>query len=195
MKYKYYIKQPKGEIVRDMLFWIGGAGVALSAIMAPKAFPYIVRAFVKQFPRTSYKSAATVFQRLLKEESIQVDRSKKQIYIFLTKHGCRRAGRFQINSLGIKKQKRWDGQWRVLIFDIPHTSRFIREALRGFLKRLNFYQLQKSVWVHPYDCKDEIDLLRDFFGLSFAQLQLLLTKDISDDSSLKKYFFRSETLT
>ena len=188
-KYKYYVRKPKGEIVRDMLFWIGGAGVVVAAVVAPKAFPYILRAFAKQFPKSNRKSASTVFHRLLKNGSIEIERRGKQIYISLTDVGRKRAGWFQINSLCIKKPKRWDKKWRVVIFDITNENRLVREALRGLLKRLNFCQLQKSVWACPYDCKDEIALLRDFFGLSFGELQLLVVDEIESDTSLRKYFF------
>ena len=37
--------------------------------------------------------------------------------------------------LGDKKEK-WDGSWRILIFDIPEKRKIVREALRGKLKEL-----------------------------------------------------------
>ena len=75
-----------------------------------------------------------------------------------------------------------------MFFDIQTSQKTKREALRGKLKELNFFQLQKSVWVFPYPCQKEIDILRDFFGLDKNELILILTKKIDDDCSLKRYF-------
>lgn len=190
MKYKYYIRKPKGAIVRDILLWVGGAGVIAVAISAPNFLPHILKVFSKQFPQANHKNTSTVFRRLLHNGSLKVERRGKQIYVSLTEIGRKRAGWFQINDLRIQVPKRWDKKWRVIIFDIPHEKRFIREVLRGFLKRLGFYQLQKSVWVHPYNCKDEIALLQDFFGLNYSELQLMIVGEMGEDTALLKHFFQ-----
>lgn len=119
---------------------------------------------------------------------ISVIEENNQIYISLTKEGRKQAGWLQINDLAIKKPKQWDTYWRVLIFDIPSKKRATREALRGLLKNLGFCKLQKSVWVHPFDCRDEIGVLESFFNLSDGELRLIVAKSIGNDRDLKKYF-------
>lgn len=47
-----------------------------------------------------------------------------------------------ILSLNIQNKK-WDGLWRVVVFDIPEQNRRVRQALRMGLKTLEFKQLQK----------------------------------------------------
>jgi len=37
--------------------------------------------------------------------------------------------------------------------------------LRFHLKNLNFFQFQKSAWICPYPCEDEIIFIADFFGV------------------------------
>ena len=95
---------------------------------------------------------------------------------------------FQIDDLKIKKPKKWDRKWRVLIFDIAQLKKIYREALRGKLKVLGFYQLQKSVWVHPFDCKAEIKMLKDFFGLSDREIRLIVAENIGEYGEIKKFF-------
>jgi len=75
-----------------------------------------------------------------------------------------------------------------LIFDVAQLKRTYREALRGKLKELGFYQLQKSVWVHPFNCKAEIELLKDFFGFSEKEMRLMIVENIGNDKELKKLF-------
>jgi phenylacetic acid degradation operon negative regulatory protein len=45
--------------------------------------------------------------------------------------------------------RRWDGQWRMVIFDLPEAKNKLRVRLRRFLRELHFGYLQNSVWVSP----------------------------------------------
>jgi len=94
----------------------------------------------------------------------------------------------QIDSLEIKKPKKWDGKWRIVVFDIIEMKKIHREAFRGKLKELGFRPLQKSVWIHPFNCKDEINLLRKFFGLTEADLRLIIAERLGDDKKFREFF-------
>ena len=187
-QYKYYFKKPKGEIVKDILTWVAiGGAVAFAAASSSSFISNLLRKFAKK-QRYNKRSVVNAFYRLRKEGYIHIQRSGHQIYISLTPEGRKKAGRFQINSLQIEKPKHWDKKWRIVIFDIKHKNRVKREALRGFLKRLGFYQLQKSVWAHPYNCEDEVRLLKDFFGFTVNELQLIVAEHIDSASTLCKHF-------
>jgi len=55
----------------------------------------------------------------------------------------------------------WDGQWRLVVFDLPETKSTLRTRLRRFLKDHGFGYLQNSVWITP----DPLGkLLRDWSG-------------------------------
>ncbi len=94
----------------------------------------------------------------------------------------------QIDDLKIKKQKKWDRKWRLVIFDIVEFKKNHREAFRGKLKQLGFYPLQKSVWIYPFDCQPEIELLKDFFGLSDKEIRVIVAGDVGPDDKLKEIF-------
>lgn len=52
----------------------------------------------------------------------------------------------------VKTKKRLPkGEYCLVTFDIPEKIRWTRVALRGFLARAHFEQVQKSVWRSPYD--------------------------------------------
>lgn len=127
------------------------------------------------------------FYYLLRKGYLSIQRRNKQIYISLTKEGRKKAGKYLIDDLEIKKPKTWDGKWRVVIFDIPNLTNIKRAALRGKLKELAFYKLQRSIWVIPYECKKEIDLLKGFFGLNSRELNLI-TGRIEKDDFLRRHF-------
>jgi len=186
-KRKYYFRKPKSEIAKDvmkLLLISGGIVIAASS-------PYFVINFLKSYRswnKYSQKKVSDTFSNLRKQGLIETDWKGNQIYIRLTKEGKRRAGVLQIDDLRIKKPKKWDKKWRMIIFDIAELKRTYREAFRGKIKELGFYQLQKSVWIHPFDCKNEIRLLKDFFGLSEDELRFVVVESLGGDKRLKKIF-------
>jgi hypothetical protein len=42
--------------------------------------------------------------------------------------------------------------------------------------------------VHPFDCRDEVNLLRDFFSFSEDEMKLIVANDIGRDRELKEIF-------
>jgi len=55
------------------------------------------------------------------------------------------------------------------------------------LKAIGFVQLQKSVWVFPYDCEDLIILLKADFKVGKDVLYMIVDK-IENDREIKKVF-------
>jgi phenylacetic acid degradation operon negative regulatory protein len=45
--------------------------------------------------------------------------------------------------------RRWDGRWRLVLFDLPQAEAHARTRLRRFLKANRFGYLQNSVWISP----------------------------------------------
>ena len=87
------------------------------------------------------------------------------IDIVLTEEGKKRALSFQIDKMEIKRPIGWNGKWQLVTYDIPEKKKPAREALREKLKELGFYEWQKSVFVFPFPCRDEIDFLVEFFEI------------------------------
>jgi phenylacetic acid degradation operon negative regulatory protein len=67
----------------------------------------------------------------------------------------------------VKAKVSWDKKWRMVIFDIPEVTRRDRDFLRSQLQWLGFLELQKSVWIFPYEIKSE---LGDFIKLCNIEL-------------------------
>jgi len=55
----------------------------------------------------------------------------------------------------------WDGQWRMVLFDLRVDQNTERQRLRRYLHSRGFGCLQKSVWVTPHPLVDEARLLAD----------------------------------
>jgi phenylacetic acid degradation operon negative regulatory protein len=81
---------------------------------------------------------------------------------------------------------KWDHKWRIIIFDIPHSKKAARDALRRKLIGLDCYPLQKSVWIHPFPCVSEISYVANVFDVnSFVDI---FTVDDFDNAGALNHF-------
>lgn len=145
----------------------------------------------KQFEsskRFSKKQIQNSFTHLHRQKLIEyiADKNGKTI-VKITKKGESKLRTFAIDLIEIKKPKKWDGKWRLVMFDIPMRFTKGRESLRYHLKDLGFFQFQKSAWIYPFPCEDEIIFIADFFGVRKC-VEILTVESILDDQKLKKHF-------
>lgn len=179
-----------GKTILKGLLYAGGFYIACSSPrFAKKALPMIskeIRYKIKN--RQREKAYRRSFYYLLRQGLINVEYQGKQLHISLSKSGKKLAGKYQIDDLAIPKPKKWDGRWRILIFDIPDKHKVKREALRGKLKELGLFQLQKSVWICPYNFQNEVKILRHFFSLSRDEIQIVLAYAIENDREARQFF-------
>ena len=183
----------KSEIAKNIfkgILMTGGIVVAsTSPIFASQILPEIYKyAKYKIRNKKNSKKFYDTFYRLKKEDMLFFENRSGQLYISLTPEGKKKAGKYQIDDLEIKKPKKWDGRWRILISDIQNKKRFKREALRGKIKDLGLFQIQKSVWAHPYDFQKEVELLRSFFNLTKDEMKIVVALNIEDDDKIKRHF-------
>ncbi|MDO8620548.1 MAG: hypothetical protein Q7R64_04355 [bacterium] len=81
----------------------------------------------------------------------------------LTEKGKKRAITFNLSCMEVRVPEVWDGLWHMVIFDIPEKYKVARYSLRDKLLALGFFQCQKSVYIHPFSCEDEVDFISNFF--------------------------------
>lgn len=155
---------------KDILQFLAIGGVLVAAIVAPNA----VQAFKflrEDKERVSWKKfnqyrIRQYISQLKKQDLIKRSIKNHQKCYILTDKGRRFVLKYNVEKLQLGRQKKWDGRWRIVIFDIPENKKMARDALRNKFKKLGMLQLQKSVFVYPYDCKKEIDFVSDFFGVA-----------------------------
>lgn len=175
------------EFTENIIMGIFFAGAPIIApYFAATMLPEIIKLIIKN--KNEKKKFCSTFSRLKKQGLIKIINRNGQIYISLTKEGKNKAGKYQIDNLAIKRPRKWDGKWRILIFDIEERHRERREALRGKLKQLSLFKLQDSVWVHPFDFQKENELLRSFFGLTKEEMQIIIADKIENDKKIRQFF-------
>lgn len=60
----------------------------------------------------------------------------------------------------LRETGKWDGRWRLVIFNVPEKQRDLRDRIRRALNRLGLGILQPSVWISPKDIKNEVEEIR-----------------------------------
>ena len=109
------------------------------------------------------------------------------MHLTLTNQGKRFAYKNRLPTLKLPRASQWDHKWRIIAFDIPESKRSGRDALRENMKRLGAVQIQKSLWVWPYDCQEEIDFIAGLFGVR-SYVHHILAESITAEKSLRKVF-------
>ena len=85
------------------------------------------------------------------------------------------------------KRKKWDGKWQVVVFDVWEKTRSKRDALRYEIKNFGFIQLQRSVWIYPYECAGFIELLKADFSFG-KNIRYMVLEKLDHDDKLRKFF-------
>lgn len=108
-------------------------------------------------------------------------------FLELTPKGTRKLSEWQKLDYRLPRPKKWDGKWRVLIFDIPEKRRQTRDKVRNTLRAIGFKRLQHSVWVYPFDCEDFITLLKMDFKIG-KDLLYIIAEGVEYDRHLRDHF-------
>lgn len=142
------------------------AGAALSLSRTGKNQIRIIKEVSKEWKKIDRHNLYRLLHEFRHDRLVDWREHKDgTITVTLSEAGQHTAKRFEVDELSIAPQYTWDGKWRVVIYDIPHKKRAARDALRLKLHQLGFREWQKSVFIHPYPCRDEIDFIMEFFDV------------------------------
>jgi len=183
----------RGEVVKKILLTavgIAAVGIATGTLIVLPGFGMVLKPFAdwykKQNRHKRYQIRKT-FERLRRKRLIEATEVNGEIRMILNENGKKRAIKYELEDLTISKPKNWDKKWRLVIFDIPEKFHKERRALRIKLDELGFYPLQKSVWLYPYECRNEIDFVVEFFKIS-PYVRIIEASNFDGDEFLKKEF-------
>ena len=168
-----------GGLTKALLLTLGTGVVIGTALIFPG-----VGLLYREFKKKQWEDAKrrgvlrSTIKRLEKQKLISWKEKDGELQITLEEKGRKRILQYKMDTLILKNSGKWDGLWRVVIFDIPEDNRKAREFFREKLKDLGFQRLQKSVFITRLECKDEIDFLRHSLEIS-PYVSYILAKDVS----------------
>ena len=155
-------------VTKFLLMSLAVGSVAFIGALAPALFSMAEGNGLSK--RYSKKQLSNAFANLKNRKLVEIIQEKNgKTKVILTNTGEKRVKEFCFEELRIQKARKWDKKWRVLVYDIPTKPKVYnnaREALRAKIKEIGFVQLQKSVWVCPYGCEDEILFLSESYRVT-----------------------------
>ena len=187
-QYTHLLIKMNKDFSRKILGYLIIAGMISVAATSPFFLTRLAKEIFKESKykhKNDYPKFRSAFYYLKKKGLIKIQESKFDIKIIPTEKGVRAIKKYQILSLKIDEPKKWDGKIRIVAFDIPNKQRIKRNAFRYKLKELGFYSSQKSVWLHPFNCEKQVQILKDFFGLDDKQVYFFTAEKIGDQKLLE----------
>lgn len=180
------VKQTTKVVLGILLF----AGAAGTAIVAPNLFSVMgaKRYGFKKYRASDVKKFKNTFYQLKNRKlaySKEGRGARKELG--LTQEGYQAALKTLFENYYIQKPDKWDGVWRVVIFDVPTSKNRFRDILRERLENMGFLQMQKSVFVSPYECKNELDLICEVYDL-WDHVNYFEALNIDNEGELRRSF-------
>ena len=172
------MRERKETNVRKILNFLGET---FELLPAPFETPH---SYLKRVNKAPYKYYRDSVRSMKKRGLVKIFEKNGKKFIQLTYKGQLES---LLYSLRLQTKERWDGKWRMVIFDIPESSRGRRGMIRRLLKREGFVRLQNSVYISPFKLNAQsIDYLKKSYLIHY--LRILRVDAMDDDKDLKNRF-------
>ncbi len=179
--------------VKEILFLLG-AGVFLTGSILIPGLPLLAKPLLNTKSNsernewTKYNAwrLKQVLKRLHKQKFVEVSETGNGYCVRISEKGKHRLLKYDLEELMITK-KVWDLKWRIIIYDINEPKKKLRRIFQTMLRKLQFLQLQKSVYITPYPCENEIEFIKQIYNLD-REVVLLTVTGIENEQAYKQYF-------
>lgn len=183
------LKRKPNEALSIYILKLAGIGVLFTAasILSPYFLLGVLKAYLHyKFSEPTRKDIHNSLNYLKRKKFIAFEKHGSKLKLVLTKLGRKRISQVNLTEIKIKPAK-WDGQWRLLTFDIPEGEVKARHSFRRKLKELGFFHFQRSVFILPYPCEQEINQVTEILNIS-PYVHLITGQRFASDKALIKKF-------
>ena len=175
-----------------------GAGAFLAASIIFPGLPMVAKSFInaakeanrnksqKEWEKFNLWRLRQVVKRMQSSKLVEIKEEKSIPIIKITQKGKQKLLRYKIDEMALDESS-WDGKWRLIIYDVANTKRAHSEMFRTMLNKLKFLKLQRSVYLTPFKCEDEIEYLRLLFGIG-NEVQILKVGSLENEMAYRRYF-------
>lgn len=190
------MRPPSAKIdpkVKEILILLG-AGTFLAASIVMPNLPMILKPFLDERRKkeaNEWKKFNTwrlkqVLKRMHQQKLVHIVEQNDGYLVKISDNGKKKLLKFNLDEMELKNKK-WDGKWRIIIYDIFTGKKEQANLFRRTLKRLKFFKLQRSVYITPFKCYDEIEYLRQVCEVG-REVQMLTVSGLENEKAYKEYF-------
>jgi len=192
------ISQVKIDPKTKEVLMLLGAGAFLAASIIFPGLPMAAKPFIdvvkeadrnkrqKEWEKFNLWRLRQVIKRMQSSKLVEVKEEKGVPIIKITHKGKQKLLRYKIDEM-VLDESNWDGKWRLIIYDVQTGKRANSEMFRTMLNKLRFLKLQKSVYLTPFKCEDEIEYLRLLFEIG-NEVQILKVGSLENEAAYRRYF-------
>ena len=174
-----------------------GTGAFLAASIIFPGLPMAAKPFInaakeadrnkrqKEWEKFNLWRLRQVIKRMQNSKLVEVKEEKGVPIIKITHKGKQKLLRYKIDEMVLESN--WDGKWRLVIYDVQTGKRANSEMFRTMLNKLRFLKLQRSVYLTPFKCEDEIEYLRLLFEIG-NEVQILKVGSLENEAAYRRYF-------
>lgn len=152
------------QLVDDVVRFMAISGLVTSTVLAPNiiiALHKPMRKLYKMLDRRQREREAWRVVYYMKSQGYLA--GEYDFGLQLTKKALRRLRRIQLDDLIITPLRRWDKFWRIISYDIPEEKRAARNAFGNRLRQMGCFQLQRSVWISPFPCREQVEAVAAYY--------------------------------
>ena len=117
----------------------------------------------------------------------------KETYYELTPKATSHIERIKYDDIKITRTRRWDKKWRIVIFDVPEDKKTGRDLFRRKIMSIGFRQIQKSVYVYPFECTEQMLKVSSFLNLS-RFVTIVIAEIVQGEESMIENFLDEKIL-
>jgi len=187
-------KLKRGQIYWEIIKLIGLAYLSGGGSIMRPVLPMLIEEIIRLLSQAwkndeiSEKKVVESLKKIEKRELIDLVWDKEKILVYIREKNKAKILKYSLKEVFESlKAKKWVGKWYILFFDVPEIQRNKRDYLRSFLLRLGFYPYQKSVYIFPYECEKEINLIKKIVeGAAYAKY--VVAEKIENEAEVKKFY-------
>ena len=175
-----------------------GVGTFLAASIIFPGLPMAAKPFIdaakeaernkrqKEWQKFNLWRLRQVIKRMQHSKLVEIKEEQGIPIIKITHRGKQKLLRYKVDEMTLDESN-WDGKWRLIIYDVAKAKRANSEMFRIMLNKLRFLKLQRSVYLTPFKCEDEIEYLRLLFEIG-NEVQILKVGSLENEVAYRRYF-------
>jgi len=181
-------KRKAREMVKSLL-GICAVGALTLFVGGGAVSPKQAKRLWKELGEYSLGRVKQCLKRMKMQDYIRYDEDDLTKPIIITEKGLQR---YALQTLKDKirglAMKRWDHIWRLVTFDVKEDERWRRDMLRRHLQGMNFFKLQKNVYIIPFAVEKELEQFIKTYKM-YDEVLILQVADLGKKEKRAREYF------
>lgn len=179
----------KPKIIKEILKLLSDKQAFLVSDLKEKTFEITSENDNTDSKKQEYAITRSI-KNMLESGLIETISSDQNDYARITKEGKNKLNNIKLDDNQTLLDPSWDGQWRIILLDLPESRKNERESLRYLLKKAGFICLKNSAWITPFPFEHLFENIKNDLNLS-TEMMIIVTKNLDEET--QKYIFKMFT--